>query len=157
MKKCSTYKNSYCFMYEFWDKSLEDRRYKKLNIYIWQKIEVIFLSNKDRVKNINEYKKRKENRYKKRKIKRATKPILLVFPVISIIIINLCGNAIVSNYKYEINTLEKKLRKEEIKLDELKMKQLENSSITNIEENAKEKLNMDYPNESQTRYIDLND
>lgn len=116
-----------------------------------------FLNNKDRVKNINEYKKRKENRYKKRKIKKIIKPILFAFPVMSIIIINLCGNAIVSNYKYEINKLEKTLRKEEIKLDVLKMEQLKNSSITNIEESAKEELNMDYPNESQTRYIDLNE
>ena len=144
-------------MYEFLDNSLKDRRYKKVNMYIWQKIEVIFLNNRDRVKNINEYKKKKKNRYKKRKIKKIAKPILLALPIIAIIIINLCGNAIVSNYKYEINTLEKKLRKEEIKLDELKMEKLKNSSITNIEENAKEDLNMNYPNESQIRYIDIND
>lgn len=75
--------------------------------------------------------------------------------MILIIIINLCGNAIVSNYKYEINALKKQLRKEEIALDGLKMEQIKSSSITNIEENAKEKLNMDYPNESQMRYIDL--
>ena len=62
-----------------------------------------------------------------------------------------------SNYKYEINTLKKQLRKQEIVLDGLKMEQLKSSSITNIEENAKEKLNMDYPNESQMRYVDLND
>lgn len=115
------------------------------------------MNKKKRVRNINEYKKRKKNRYRKRKIKRAVKPILLAFPVLSIIIINLCGNAILSNYKYEINTLKKQLRKEEIALDGLKMEQLKNSSITNIEESAKEKLNMDYPNESQMRYIDLND
>ena len=144
-------------MYEFLDNSLKDRRYKKVNMYIWQKIEVIFLNNRDRVKNINEYKKKKKNRYKKRKIKKIAKSILLTLPIIAIIIINLCGNAIVSNYKYEINTLEKKLRKEEIKLDELKMEKLKNSSITNIEENAKEDLNMNYPNESQIRYIDIND
>ena len=115
------------------------------------------MNKKERVKNINEYKKRKKNRYRKRKIKRVVKPILFAFPVVSIIIINLCGNAIVSNYKYEINKMKKQLRKEEIVLDGLKMEQLENSSITNIEENAKEKLNMDYPNESQMRYIDLKD
>ncbi|MCC3867375.1 hypothetical protein [Terrisporobacter mayombei] len=115
------------------------------------------MNSKERVKNINEYKKRKKNRYRRRKIKRVVKPILCAFPVVSIIIINLCGNAIVSNYKYEINKLKKQLRKEEIVLDGLKMEQLENSSITNIEENAKEKLNMDYPNESQMRYIDLKD
>ena len=81
----------------------------------------------------------------------------MAFPVVSIIIINLCGNAIMSNYKYEIYTLKKELRKEEIILDELKMVQLKSSSITNIEESAKEQLNMDYPSESQVRYIDFND
>ena len=109
-----------------------------------------------RVKNINEYKKKKKNRYRKRKIKRVVKPILFTFPILSIIIINLCGNAIVSNYKYEINKLKRELRKEEIVLDGLRMEKLKDSSITTIEENAKEKLNMDYPNESQIRYIDLN-
>lgn len=113
------------------------------------------MNKNERVRNIDEYKKRKENRYRKRKIKRIIKPMLFAFPVVVVIIINLCGNAIMSNYKYEINILKKQLRKEEIALDGLKMEQLKNTSITNIEENAKEKLNMNYPNESQMRYIDL--
>ena len=69
------------------------------------------MKNKARVKNINEYKKRKKNRYRKRKIKRLAKPILFSIPIFVIIIINLSGNAIMSNYKYEINTLKKELRK----------------------------------------------
>ena len=113
------------------------------------------MDKKEKVKNIDEYKKRKKNRYRKRKIKRIIKPILFTFPIVAVIIINLCGNAIVSNYKYEINILKKQLRKEEIILDGLKMKNLENSSITHIEENAKEKLNMDYPDDSQIRYVDF--
>ena len=144
-------------MYEFLCKSLKEARYKKTKYVYTAEDGGDFLNKKKRVKNINEYKKRKENRYRKRKIKRVVKPILLAFPVVSIIIINLCGNAIVSNYKYEINTLKKQLRKQEIVLDGLKMEQLKSSRITNIEENAKEKLNMDYPNESQMRYVDLND
>ena len=40
----------------------------------------------------------------------------------------------------EINTLKKELRKEEIVLDEMKIKILNDSNVTNIEENAKEKL-----------------
>lgn len=114
------------------------------------------MNRKEKIKNINEYKKRRENRYRKRKIKRLAKPVLFSIPILVIIIINLCGNSIVTNYKYEINTLKKELRKKEIALDGLKMEELKNSSITNIEENAKEKLNMDYPNESQIRYIDFN-
>ncbi|WMT81634.1 Cell division protein FtsL [Terrisporobacter mayombei] len=144
-------------MYEFLYKSLKEGRHKKTKYVYTTEDGGDFLNSKERVKNINEYKKRKKNRYRRRKIKRVVKPILCAFPVVSIIIINLCGNAIVSNYKYEINKLKKQLRKEEIVLDGLKMEQLENSSITNIEENAKEKLNMDYPNESQMRYIDLKD
>ena len=106
------------------------------------------MKNKERVKNINEYKKRKKNRYRKRKIKRLAKPILFSIPIFVIIIINLSGNAIMSNYKYEINTLKKELRKEEIALDEMKIKILNDSNVTNIEENAKEKLNMDYPKDN---------
>ena len=108
----------------------------------------------NRTRNINEYRKRKKNRYRKRRIKRLAKPILFCEPIFVIIIINLCGNAIMSDYKYEINLLKKNLRKEEIILDELTIKSLKNSSITNIEKNAKEKLNMNYPNSSQIRYID---
>ena len=112
------------------------------------------MNKKQRVKNLDEYKKRKKNRYKKRKIKRIIKRILITFTIVAVIIINLCGNAVVTNYKYKLNALEKELRKEEIALDQLKMENLQNSSITNVEQKAKDKLNMDYPNKNQTRYID---
>ncbi len=114
------------------------------------------MKKEEKIKNINEYKKRKQNRYRRRKIKKIIKPICIAAPIASIIILNLCGNAIVSNYKYKINSLKNDLRKEEIVLDGLKIKQLENSTYSNIEKNAKEKLNMSYPNENQKRYIDLN-
>lgn len=112
------------------------------------------MNKKQRVKNIDEYKKRKKNRYKKRKIKRIIKRILITFTIVAVIIINLCGNAVVTNYKYKLNALEKELRKEEIALDQVKMENLQNSSITNVEQKAKDKLNMDYPNKNQMRYID---
>ena len=112
------------------------------------------MNKKQRVKNIDEYKKRKKNRYKKRKIKRIIKRTLITFSIVAVIIINLCGNAVVTNYKYKLNALEKELRKEEIALDQVKMENLQNSSITNVEQKAKDKLNMDYPNKNQTRYID---
>ncbi|MDD7754258.1 MAG: cell division protein FtsL [Clostridiales bacterium] len=112
------------------------------------------MNKKQRVKNIDEYKKRKKNRYKKRKIKRIIKRILITFTIVAVIIINLCGNAVVTNYKYKLNALEKELRKEEIALDQVKMENLQNSSITNVEQKAKDKLNMNYPNKNQTRYID---
>ena len=112
------------------------------------------MNKKQRVKNIDEYKKRKKNRYKKRKIKRIIKRILITFTIVAVIIINICGNAVVTNYKYKLNALEKELRKEEIALDQVKMENLQNSSITNVEQKAKDKLNMDYPNKNQMRYID---
>ena len=112
------------------------------------------MNKKQRVKNIDEYKKRKKNRYKKRKIKRIIKRILITFTIVAVIIINLCGNAVVTNYKYKLNALEKELRKEEIALDQVKMENLQNSSITNVEQKAKDKLNMNYPKKNQTRYID---
>ena len=115
------------------------------------------MNKNERVKSINEYKKRKRNRHRKRKIKKILKPILLSLSILVIMITHLCGNAIVSEYKYEINNLKKELRKEEIELDILKMESLKYSSITNIEEDAREELGMNYPEESQIRYLDIND
>ena len=106
------------------------------------------MNKKQRVKNIDEYKKRKKNRYKKRKIKRIIKRILITFTIVAVIIINLCGNAVVTNYKYKLNALEKELRKEEIALDQVKMENLQNSSITNVEQKAKD---------SYLSYLDLRD
>ena len=83
------------------------------------------MNKKQRVKNIDEYKKRKKNRYKKRKIKRIIKRILITFTIVAVIIINLCGNAVVTNYKYKLNALEKELRQEEIALDQVKMENLQ--------------------------------
>lgn len=113
------------------------------------------MDKKQKVKDMNEYKKRKKNRNKKRKNKKKIKFILAMFSILAITITNLCGNAVVSNLKYEINNLKQDLRKEEIALDELKMEKLKNGSITNIEDKAKEKLNMDYPKNYQIRYIDM--
>lgn len=112
------------------------------------------MQNKEKIKDIDEYKRRKKNKNRKRKYKKI-KPILLIITVVAISIINLCGNAIVSNMKYEINSLKKELRNEEIALDELKMEQLKYSNKSNVEEEAKEKLNMNYPNNYQIRYIDM--
>lgn len=112
------------------------------------------MKKKKHIKDINEYKRRKKNSNKKRHYKKI-KTILLIASFVSIIIINLCGNAIVSNLKYKINSKKTELRKEEIALDELKIEQLKNTSVTNIEEEAKKKLNMYYPDDDQIRYIDM--
>ena len=72
-----------------------------------------------------------------------------------IIIINICGYSVVGNLKYDIYYLKKELRQEEIRLDELKAKVDTNSSIREIEEKAKEELNMDYLKKNQIRYIEV--
>ena len=59
------------------------------------------------------------------------------------------------NLKYDIYYLKKELRQEEIRLDELKAKVDTNSSIREIEEKAKEELNMDYLKKNQIRYIEV--
>ena len=111
----------------------------------------------DKVKNINEYKKEKKNKYKKRKNRKIKKVILrfgLIIACFLIIIINICGYSVVGNLKYDIYYLKKELRQEEIRLDELKAKVDTNSSIREIEEKAKEELNMDYLKKNQIRYIE---
>ena len=110
----------------------------------------------DKVKNINEYKKEKKNKYKKRK-NRKVKKVILRFGLIIVcfLIINICGYSVVGNLKYDIYYLKKELRQEEIRLDELKAKVDTNSSIREIEEKAKEELNMDYLKKNQIRYIEV--
>ena len=113
----------------------------------------------DKVKNINEYKNEKKNKYKKRQGKKVKKVILrfgLILLFFLIIIANICGYSVIGNLKYDIYYLKKELREEEIRLDELKAKVDTNSSIREIEERAKEELNMDYPKQNQIRYIEVN-
>ena len=112
----------------------------------------------NKVKNINEYKKNKKNKHKKRQRSKLKKVILrfsLFLSCILIIIINICGYSIIGNLKYDIYYLEKELREEEIRLDELKFKVYTNSSIREIEKRAKEELNMNYPKKNQIRYIEI--
>ena len=112
----------------------------------------------DKVKNINEYKKEKKNKHKKRQGRKIKKAILrfgLILVCFLIIIVNICGYSVIGNLKYDIYYLKKELRQEEIRLDELKAKSNTNSSIREIEERAKEELNMDYPKKNQIRYIEV--
>ena len=112
----------------------------------------------DKVQNINEYKKDKANKHKQRQGKRLKK-IALRFAMFLIcfcvIVVNICGYAVVGNLKYDIYYLKKDLKEEEIRLEELKAKVGTNTSIREIEERAKEELNMDYPKKNQIRYIEV--
>lgn len=112
----------------------------------------------DKVKNINEYKKEKKNKHKKRqgrKIKKVIRRFGLFLVCFLMIIINICGHSIIGNLKYDIHYLKKELKQEEIRLEELKAKVETNTSIREIEERAKEELNMDYPKKNQIRYIEV--
>lgn len=111
----------------------------------------------NKIKDINEYKKSKKNKHKKGKNKRLKKSSVVGLGVcaLAVIIVNICGYATMSNLKYSIGTLKKDLRKQEIILEEKKAIVDTNTSIQEIENKAKEELNMDYPNENQIRYISV--
>ena len=112
----------------------------------------------NKIRDINEYRKRKKNKHKKKirsGIRKKCTVLFLGVCVLSIVILNICGNAVMSSLKYEIGSLQKELRKEEIKLGEIKANVDVNTSIQEIEIRAKEELNMDYPKDSQIRYISV--
>ncbi|MGL4914104.1 MAG: hypothetical protein ACRC3Y_16910 [Romboutsia sp.] len=112
----------------------------------------------NKVKDLNEYKKEKKNKHKKKKKIKLRKRIyvpIIAISILGILIGNICGYAIVSDLKYDIHYLKKELRQKEIKLEELNAKIDTSTSIQEIEKRAKEELNMDYPNKSQIRYVDV--
>lgn len=110
----------------------------------------------NKIKDINEYKKLRKNKNKRGKkiIKKSVKFFIFI-SIFGIIISNICGYAILSKLKYEIGDLESELRKKYIALEELKTSKDTQTSTQNIELEAKEKLDMDYPKENQIRYIEV--
>lgn len=114
----------------------------------------------NKIEDINEYKKKKRNKNKNRKKRIAFKKsrVILVFICAAGTVIgNLCGYAIVSQLKYDIYYLKKDLRAKEIVIEQLNSRIYSNYSIEEIEKMAKEKINMDYPKESQIEYITVED
>ncbi len=112
----------------------------------------------NKIRDINEYKKNKKNKNKcriKAKIKKHMLIILTTISCLGLIIVNICGYAVIAELKYNIHYLKKELRKEEISLEELKAKVDTNTSIQEIELRAKEQLNMDYPKKNQIKYINI--
>ena len=110
----------------------------------------------NKIKDINEYKKSKKNKYKKGKRNKFVERVsVLILGVcaLSVIVVNICGYATMSKLKYNIGSLKKELRKQEIILEEIEATVDTNTSIQEIENKAKEELNMDYPKENQIRYI----
>ncbi len=118
------------------------------------------LNSTSKVRNIDEYKKGNKNNYKKRKGNKPMRklPKFLIFvATFGVIILNLCGYAKISEMKYDIHYLEQDLRKKEITLDELETEHKKDESITEVENNAKETLSMDYPKKEQIEYINLSE
>lgn len=119
-----------------------------------------------KVKNLEEYRDKKINneynekksckKKKKSKTKKKYRPlfILIIFAILSILFF-MYRYSIISNLKYEIQSLNKELENSKNKKKELYI-QLENLSNSGyIEKKAREKLQMDYPKEEQIVYIKL--
>lgn len=116
------------------------------------------MNKNNKVRNINEYKNEKKNKHKKKQVKKIKKSIIrfvLFLFCFLIIVVNICGYAVIGNLKYDIYYLRKEFREEEIRLNELKANIDTNTSIREIEVRVKEELNMDYPKQHQIRYIEV--
>ncbi len=109
----------------------------------------------NKIKDINEYKKRKKNKHKIIRVKKIIFILSLSVGVFMTVIINICGYSVIGELKYSIGNLKKELRKEEIRLEEAKAKADTKTSIHEIEKRAREELNMDYPTKNQIRYIQI--
>lgn len=112
----------------------------------------------NKINDINEYKKNKKNKYKSKykfKIKKIIFSSIFIALVFLVILGNIYGYSVISKLKYDIHYLKKELREVEISRDELKTEVYTNTSIQEIERNAKEQLNMDYPKKEQIKYIDV--
>ncbi|MDR0880005.1 MAG: hypothetical protein LBN09_04775 [Clostridioides sp.] len=117
------------------------------------------------LKNIDEYKSNQKNNNKKRrrckhrkdksKVVRWVARIAGVTLVLGAIMLNLSGYATISRMKYDIYSLKNDLRKKEITLDGLRAESIKDGTITEVENRARLELHMDYPKESQIKYIDL--
>lgn len=115
---------------------------------------------KNKIRDINEYKKNKKNKHKKgnkKKPIKKSKVILTYICVASVMVLNLCGYAKISELKYDIHYLKKDLKSKQIIIEQLSSKVYSNTSIEEIEKQAKEKLNMDYPKDNQIEYITVED
>ena len=109
----------------------------------------------NKIKDINEYKKRKKNKHKIIRVKKIIFILSLSVGVFMTVIINICGYSVIGELKYSIGNLKKELRKEEIRLEEAKANADTKTSIQEIEKRAREELNMDYPTKNQIRYIQI--
>ncbi len=119
---------------------------------------------------LNEYKKKKKKKLKKKyqinninklknkksRNKRKTLVyIVFVAIVLSIVITFMYRYAVISGLRYDMTSLDKELKnkKNEKKQLDLNLDELSRSGF--IEKDAQERLNMNYPTEEQTVYINI--
>ncbi|CAH2212740.1 septum formation initiator family protein [Tepidibacter aestuarii] len=120
--------------------------------------------------NLNDYKKKKKKQLKKKtQLNNINKPknkksrnkrktlvyIVFVGIVLSIVITFMYRYSVISGLKYDMESLKKELgnKKNEKKQLDLKLEELNRSGF--IEKEAIERLNMNYPTEEQTVYINI--
>jgi len=117
---------------------------------------------------LNEYKKKKKSKKKsqlnnidKLKKKRAKNKrkvlvyIVFVAIVLSIVITFMYRYSVISNLKYDIHSLDTELKNKKNEKKQLNFNLDELSRSGFIEKDAKERLNMNYPTEEQTVYINI--
>ena len=112
----------------------------------------------NKIKDINEYKKKKKNRYRKRKFRQLIKLMIKPFCFIcTFICIVWCmyEYSEMSNIKYKIGELEQELHKKEVERDNLKLDLDLLTRSKDIEQKAKEQFGMDYTKEGQIEYIEV--
>lgn len=116
------------------------------------------MKRKNKIKDINEYRANKKNIYKRRMIKKITKWIIKLGSVASVCcIIFACmyGYSEVAKLKYKIGDLESELHNKTIEKENLQVDVDLLTRSRDIEKKANEKLGMDYPKESQMKYIEV--
>ncbi|OPJ56850.1 septum formation initiator family protein [Alkalithermobacter paradoxus] len=118
------------------------------------------MNNGEKIRSLQEYKNRKKNKiYREKNSKKKRKSInpikIGLFIIVGIVLSLMCRYAIISTLKYEIHALNRELREIENKKRELhlNLERLSNSGY--IEREAKKRLNMNYPDDEQIVYINV--
>lgn len=108
-------------------------------------------NNNSDIKHFKEYKRKKKNRNKRGIVKR----ILITLFIFIVVIGNLSIHQESSELKYKIYYLQEDLQKKQAKLEDLSLERENNTNLKAIEKKAIEKLDMQYPKDSQKVYIDI--
>ncbi len=116
------------------------------------------MKRKNKIQDINEYRRNKKNNYKRRILKKVLKKAIKLSFVASILFTILgCMYAYseVSKLKYEIGRLESQLHTKTIERDNVQVEVDLLTRSKEIEKTANEKLGMDYPKENQIKHIEV--